>query len=172
MLSVDQIKVTSPILIWILDYVLDDFAHEKIFIVQVKIVKLVQIKKRTKVRVRSWEFHISFSIFYRKWPFVHASTRDAYNLYSVNFLNHRFHTIGKYVQNYRYRLPTGNANIGPIPIIGQSLVLNTLIVLKELFFRPVTWRKYLGLTSLWFCRDVARNTDFRQHYSICAFSKL
>ena len=50
-----------------------------------------------------------------------ASTRDAYNLYSVNFLNHRFHTIGKYVQNYLYRLSTDMANIGPIPIIGQSL---------------------------------------------------
>ena len=29
-----------------------------------------------------------------------------------------------------------------------TFVLNTLIALKELFFRPVTWRKYLGLTSL------------------------
>ena len=55
---------------------------------------------------------------------VRASTRDAYNLYSLNFLNHRFHTIGKYVQNYRYRLSTDMANIGPIPIptIGQSRV--------------------------------------------------
>ena len=39
-----------------------------------------------------------------------------------------------------------------------------LIALKELFFRPVTWQKYLGLTSLWFCRDIARNKDFRQRY--------
>ena len=30
MLSVDQIKVTSLILIWILDYVLGDIAHKKI----------------------------------------------------------------------------------------------------------------------------------------------
>ena len=54
---------------------------------------------------------------------VRASTRGAYNLYSVTFLNYRFHTIGKYVQNYRYRLSTDMANIGPIPIpiIGQSL---------------------------------------------------
>ena len=29
-----------------------------------------------------------------------------------------------------------------------TFVLNTLIALKESFFRPVTWRKYLGLTSL------------------------
>ena len=29
-----------------------------------------------------------------------------------------------------------------------TFVLNTLIALKELFFRPVTWRKYLGLTVL------------------------
>ena len=29
MLSVDQIKVTSLILIWILDYVLGDVAHKK-----------------------------------------------------------------------------------------------------------------------------------------------
>ena len=56
---------------------------------------------------------------------------DAYNLYSMNFLNHRFHTIGKYVQNYRYRLSTDMANIGPIPIIGQSLFfcLNVKIVI-------------------------------------------
>ena len=43
----------------------------------------------------------------------------------MTFLNYRFHTIGKYVQNYRYRLSTDMANIGPIPIpipiIGQSL---------------------------------------------------
>ena len=45
-----------------------------------------------------------------------------------------------------------------------TFVLNTLMALKELFFRPVTWRKYLGLTSLWFCRDIARNKDFRQRY--------
>ena len=44
---------------------------------------------------------------------VRASTRDAFNLYSVNILNHRFHTIGKYVQNYRYRSSTDMANIGP-----------------------------------------------------------
>ena len=31
MLSVDQIKVTSLILIWILDYVLGDIAHKKNF---------------------------------------------------------------------------------------------------------------------------------------------
>ena len=37
MLSVDQIKVTSLILIWILDYVLGDIAHKKIFIVQVEL---------------------------------------------------------------------------------------------------------------------------------------
>ena len=37
MLSVDQIKVTSLILIWILDYVLGDIALKKIFIVQVKL---------------------------------------------------------------------------------------------------------------------------------------
>ena len=38
MLSVDQIKVTSFILILILDYVLGDIAHtKKIFIVQVKL---------------------------------------------------------------------------------------------------------------------------------------
>ena len=37
MLSVDQIKVTSLILIWILDYVLGDNAHKKFFIVQVKL---------------------------------------------------------------------------------------------------------------------------------------
>ena len=56
---------------------------------------------------------------------VRAFTRDAYNLYSENFLNHRFHTIGKYIQNHRYRLSTDMANIGPIPIpiIGQSLGL-------------------------------------------------
>ena len=30
MLSVDQIKVTSLLLIWILDYVLGDIAHKKI----------------------------------------------------------------------------------------------------------------------------------------------
>ena len=54
---------------------------------------------------------------------VRVSTRDAHNLYSVTFLNYRFHTIGKYVQNYQYRLSTDMANIGPIPIpiIGQSL---------------------------------------------------
>ena len=40
----------------------------------------------------------------------------------MNFLNHRFHTIGKYVQNYRYRLSTNMANINLIPIISQSLV--------------------------------------------------
>ena len=34
MLSVDQIKVTSLILIWILHYVLGDIAHKKIFIVK------------------------------------------------------------------------------------------------------------------------------------------
>ena len=75
--------------------------------------------KRTKVRARSWKFHISFSIFYRR-----SSTHDAYNFHSVNFLNHRFHAIGKHVQNYRYRLSTDMANIGPIPIpiIGQSLI--------------------------------------------------
>ena len=28
----------------------------------------------------------------------------------------------------------------------------------------MTWRKYLGLTSLWFCKDIARNKDFRQRY--------
>ena len=37
MLSVDQIKVTSLILIWLLDYVLGDIALKKIFIVQVKL---------------------------------------------------------------------------------------------------------------------------------------
>ena len=31
MLSVDQIKVTSLILIWILDYVLGDITHKKNF---------------------------------------------------------------------------------------------------------------------------------------------
>ena len=74
--------------------------------------------KRTKVQ-------ISFSIFHTKWPDTSACalTRDAYNLYSVNFLNYRFHTIGKYVQNYRYLLSTDMANIGPIPIIGQSPVI-------------------------------------------------
>ena len=46
-----------------------------------------------------------------------------YNLYSITFPNYRFHTIGKYVQNYRYRLSTDMANIGPIPIIGQSLII-------------------------------------------------
>ena len=45
----------------------------------------------------------------------------------MNFLNHRFHTIGKYVQNYRYRLSTDMANIGPIPIIGQSLTNLSII---------------------------------------------
>ena len=54
---------------------------------------------------------------------VRASTRDAYNLYRVTFLNYRFHTIGKDVQNYQYRLSTDLANIGSIPIIGQSLDL-------------------------------------------------
>ena len=52
----------------------------------------------------------------------------------------------------------------PLSWLRVTFVLNTLIALKELFFRPVTWRKYLGLTSLWFCRDIARNTDFRQRY--------
>ena len=54
---------------------------------------------------------------------LYVHPRGAYNLYSVTFLNYRFHTIGKYVQNYRYRLSTDMANIGPIPIpiIGQSL---------------------------------------------------
>ena len=28
----------------------------------------------------------------------------------------------------------------------------------------MTWQKYLGLTSLWFCRDITRNKDFRQRY--------
>ena len=37
MLSVDQIKVTSLILIWILDYVSGDIVHKKIFIVQVRL---------------------------------------------------------------------------------------------------------------------------------------
>ena len=37
MLSVDQIKVTSLILIWLLDNVLGDIAHKTIFIVQVKL---------------------------------------------------------------------------------------------------------------------------------------
>ena len=71
---------------------------------------------------------------------VRASTRDAYNLYSVNFLNHRFHTIGKYVQNYRYRLSTDTANIGPmpIPIIGQSLRRNIFVYNKS-FYYPTKW---------------------------------
>ena len=57
--------------------------------------------------------------------YVRASTHGANNLYSVTFLNYRFHTIGKCVQNYRYRLSTDMANIGPIPIpiIGQSLII-------------------------------------------------
>ena len=52
----------------------------------------------------------------------------------------------------------------PLSWLRVTFVLNTLIALKELFFRPVTWRKYLGLTSLWFCRDIARSKDFRQRY--------
>ena len=54
--------------------------------------------------------------------YVHPCAMHIYNLYSANILNHQFHTIGKYVQNYRYRLSTDMANIGPIPIIRQSLV--------------------------------------------------
>ena len=61
--------------------------------------------------------------------YVHPFTRDAYSLYSVNFLNHRFHTIGKYVKNCRYRLSTDMANNGPIPIpiIGQSLFMERTV---------------------------------------------
>ena len=40
-----------------------------------------------------------------------AFTHDVYNFYSMNFLSYHFHTIGKYVQNYRYRLSTNKANI-------------------------------------------------------------
>ena len=58
-------------------------------------------------------FHFQFFIENgRTQALVRAPTRDAYNLYSVNFLYYWFHTIGKYVQNYRYRLSTDMTNIG------------------------------------------------------------
>ena len=36
----------------------------------------------------------------------------------------------------------------PLSWLCVTFVLNTLIALKELLFRPVTWRRYLGLTFL------------------------
>ena len=99
--------------------------HEKNnFASQFFVIVIISYYRFTKSLVKN--IGIFANTIYRKWPaqaLVRASTRDAYNLYSVNFLNHRFHTIGKYVQNYRYRLSTDMANIGPIPIIGQSLRL-------------------------------------------------
>ena len=68
----------------------------------------------------------------------------------MNFLNHRFPTIGKYVLNYRYRLSTDMANIGPIPIpipiIGQSLKIskpphrkknNVKTIFSKLYYRKL-----------------------------------
>ena len=69
-------------------------------------------------------YRFTYEIHKRLYVHPRAMHINAYNLYSVNFLNHRFHTIGRYVQNHRYRLSTDMANIGPIPIpiIGQSLL--------------------------------------------------
>ena len=89
--------------------------------VQVKLKSVLRFAREVENFIFRFQFFIENG---RIQAFVRASTRDAYNLYSVNFFNHRFHTIGKYVQTYRYRLSTDMANIGPIPIpiIGQSLI--------------------------------------------------
>ena len=89
--------------------------------------------KHTKVRLRSWNFIFRSQFFIgngRTQALLRASTCNACNLYDVNFLNHRFHTIGNYVQKYRYRLSTDMANISliPTPIIGQSLLQIVLLV--------------------------------------------
>ena len=56
----------------------------------------------------------------------------------------------------------------PLHWLRITFVLNTLIALKELFFRPVSqWhiqKTYIALTSLWFYRDIARTEDFRKPY--------
>ena len=58
------------------------------------------------------------------------------------------------------------SDVFAVKLASRYICFKYLVALKELFFRPVTWRKYIGLTSLWFCRDIAKNTDFRQR-SLC-----
>ena len=66
-----------------------------------------------------------------------------YTIY-IYFLNHRFHIIGKYVQNYLYRLSADMANIGPIPIpiIGQSLAITNVYILIAVNFMDIAWQKH------------------------------
>ena len=53
----------------------------------------------------------------------------------------------------------------PLRRLRVTFILNTfMIVLKELFFRPVTKLKDLTLTSLCFHRYIARTEDFRKRY--------
>ena len=52
----------------------------------------------------------------------------------------------------------------PLPSLRVRIVLSTLTTLKEIFLRPVVWRKDLEITSLRFYRKIARTKDFRKGY--------
>ena len=125
----------------------------------------------------------------RKLPYTLKSANKQLThafLHFVASLQRRFYTLGPisvlYVNIYSFSLRLFKTDLLvsllsathgqclivvlclPLSWLRVTFVLNTLIALKELFFRPVTWWKYLGLTFLRFCWDIARNKDFRQRY--------